>query len=416
MGLIRKTGFHGHIGERVFYPAGSVLAATWNPDRARDLGAGLGRDTRARGFFTILGPGMDFYRTPFGGRNFQYATGEDPFLASQLVPEVTKNIQEQGVWACAKHFVCNDQEANRTNINTVIDERTLREIYLPPFWGGGERGTHGNGDGCLQLHANRHAALCSMQWSAFLLNQVLKTEWGFNLSAGVAVTLPASVEKYYWGMLQSRSYVFNSEASEYIWALYGDTQVSNGAYRGVSWFWRYVAVPSFFSGKEVTLHLRSFRQRVEVYVNQKLVGYSLIAETAYDCDISKAIKPGQRNLIAIRITNPGGNYDFIDTSLVRWGAYSFQAGRGFGGLDRGLSLRAHDQVFLSDAWVLNTSQTSSVNAYAQVQNDGAQPVVTTVRFSVIDPKTGVAVASSDVGATIPAQDSLEANAPCGPRS
>jgi beta-galactosidase/beta-glucuronidase len=132
----------------------------------------------------------------------------------------------------------------------------------------------------------------------------------------VAVTLPASVEKYYWGMLQSRSYVFNSEASEYIWALYGDTQVSNGAYRGVSWFWRYVAVPSFFSGKEVTLHLRSFRQRVEVYVNQKLVGYSLIAETAYDCDISKAIKPGQRNLIAIRITNPGGNYEFIDTSLV----------------------------------------------------------------------------------------------------
>ena len=94
----------------VRYPAGPVLAATWNPDRARDLGAGLGRDTRARGFFTILGPGMDFYRTPFGGRNFEYATGEDPFLGSQLVPEVIKEIQEQGVWACAKHFVCNDQE------------------------------------------------------------------------------------------------------------------------------------------------------------------------------------------------------------------------------------------------------------------------------------------------------------------
>jgi beta-glucosidase len=115
----------------VRYPGGPVLAATWNPDRARDLGAGLGRDTWARGFFTILGPGMHFYRTPFGGRNFEYATGEDPFLGSQLVPEVIKKIQEQGVWACTKHYVCNDQEANRTNINTIIDERTLREIYPP---------------------------------------------------------------------------------------------------------------------------------------------------------------------------------------------------------------------------------------------------------------------------------------------
>jgi len=108
----------------VRYPAGPVLAATWNLDRARDLGSGLGRDTRARGFFTILGPGMDFYRTPFGGRNFEYATGEDPFLGSRLIPEVIRKVQEQGVWACAKHFVCNDQEANRTNINTIIDERT----------------------------------------------------------------------------------------------------------------------------------------------------------------------------------------------------------------------------------------------------------------------------------------------------
>ena len=112
----------------VRYPGGPVLAATWNPARAQDLGAGLGRDTRARGFFTILGPGMDFYRTPFGGRNFEYATGEDPFLGSQLVPEVIKKIQEQGVWACAKHFVCNDQEANRTNINIIVDERTLRRF------------------------------------------------------------------------------------------------------------------------------------------------------------------------------------------------------------------------------------------------------------------------------------------------
>ena len=163
----------------VGYPGGPVLAATWNPDRARDLGAGLGRDTRARGFFTILGPGMDFYRTPFGGRNFEYATGEDPFLGSRLVPEIIRKIQEQGVWACAKHYVCNDQEANRMNINTVIDERTLREIYLPPFEAAVKEGRTATVMGAYNFMqiGNLPSAQCNE--SSFLLNQVLKTEWGF---------------------------------------------------------------------------------------------------------------------------------------------------------------------------------------------------------------------------------------------
>jgi beta-glucosidase len=163
----------------VRYPAGPVLAATWNPDRARDLGAGLGRDTRARGFFTILGPGMDFYRTPFGGRNFEYATGEDPFLGSKLVPEIIKKIQEQGVWACAKHFVCNDQEANRTNINTVIDERTLREIYLPSFEAAVKEGHTATVMGAYNFMQIGTLPSAQCNESSFLLNQVLKTEWGF---------------------------------------------------------------------------------------------------------------------------------------------------------------------------------------------------------------------------------------------
>src|SRR6516225_2485341 len=163
----------------VRYPAGPVLAATWNPDRARDLGSGLGRDTRARGFFTILGPGMDFYRTPFGGRNFEYATGEDPFLGSQLVPEVIKKIQEQGVWACAKHFVCNDQEANRTNINTVIDERTLREIYLPPFEAAVKEGHTATVMGAYNFMQIGTLPSAQCNESSFLLNEVLKKEWGF---------------------------------------------------------------------------------------------------------------------------------------------------------------------------------------------------------------------------------------------
>jgi beta-glucosidase len=163
----------------VRYPAGPVLAATWNLDRARDLGTGLGRDTRARGFFTILGLGMDFYRTPFGGRNFEYVTGEDPFLGSQLVPEVIKNIQAQGVWACAKHFICNDQEANRTNINVIIDERTLREIYLPPFEAAVKEGHTATVMGAFNFVQIGTLPSAQCNESSFLLNQILKTEWGF---------------------------------------------------------------------------------------------------------------------------------------------------------------------------------------------------------------------------------------------
>src|ERR1700739_3223430 len=115
------------------FPSGLTLAATWNPARAHDQGVSMGRDSRARGYFSILGPGLDFYRVPMGGRNFEYMTGEDPFLGAQLSPEEIKGIQAQGVMACAKHFVCNDEEENRTNVHIVVDERTLREIYLPPF-------------------------------------------------------------------------------------------------------------------------------------------------------------------------------------------------------------------------------------------------------------------------------------------
>jgi hypothetical protein len=239
-----------------------------------------------------------------------------------------------------------------------------------------------------------------------------------NPAAGVLVTLPASVEQYYWGSFSSRPYtsVFTG-VPEYAafgaGSLFGsDLEVRNGAYRGVSWFWRYLNVPASLSGKAVTLHLRSFRQRVEVYVNQQLVGYSLIAETAYDCDISKALRPGQRNILAIRITNPGGNYDWYDGGTLTWGQYTFHAGRGVGGLDRGLTLRAHDSVYLSDAWALNTSQITAVNAYAQLQNDRSQPETATVRFSVVDPSSGATVATADAPASVPAGGSATVSATC----
>ncbi len=159
----------------VRYPASLALAATWNPDRASDYGKALARDARARGFFACLAPGMDFYRTPLGGRNSEYMTGEDPFIGWTLVPFAVEAIQAEGVWATSKHYVANDQETNRLGgVNEFIDERTLREIYLPPFEAAVRQGHTAslmgafqrvNGDYCTESH--------------FLITQVLKKDWGF---------------------------------------------------------------------------------------------------------------------------------------------------------------------------------------------------------------------------------------------
>jgi beta-glucosidase len=160
------------------FPSGLTLAATWNPDRAHDQGVSMGRDTRARGYFSILGPGMDFYRVPMGGRNFEYMTGEDPFLGSQLNPEEIKGIQAQGVWACAKHYVCNDEEENRTNVHITVDERTLREIYLPPFEAAVKAGHVATVMSAYNaVNSGPSDSFCSE--NPFLLTTILRNEWGF---------------------------------------------------------------------------------------------------------------------------------------------------------------------------------------------------------------------------------------------
>ncbi|MGA8660615.1 MAG: glycoside hydrolase family 3 C-terminal domain-containing protein [Chthoniobacterales bacterium] len=156
------------------FASGLTLAATWNRSLARQVGIAMGRDTRARGYFSILGPGMDFYRVPMGGRNFEYMNGEDPFLGGQLVPGVIQGIQSQGVWACAKHFVCNDEEANRTNVQILLDDRTLREIYLPVFEAAVKDGHVATVMGAYNAV---NGFFCSE--NPFLLLEVLKKEWGF---------------------------------------------------------------------------------------------------------------------------------------------------------------------------------------------------------------------------------------------
>ena len=114
------------------YAAGIGLAATWNENLAQQIGAGIGRDARARGIHFMLGPGVNIYRSPRNGRNFEYF-GEDPFLASKIAVGYITGMQKQGVSATIKHFLANNSEFLRHDSDSVVDERTLREIYLPTF-------------------------------------------------------------------------------------------------------------------------------------------------------------------------------------------------------------------------------------------------------------------------------------------
>ena len=114
------------------YPVGIGLAATWDRKLAERMGAGIGADARARGVHFMLGPGVNIYRSPVNGRNFEYF-GEDPFLSSAIAVGYISGMQTQGVSATVKHFLANNSEFDRHNTDSIVDERTLREIYLPTF-------------------------------------------------------------------------------------------------------------------------------------------------------------------------------------------------------------------------------------------------------------------------------------------
>ena len=119
-------------GPTTAYAGGAALAASWDPTLARKVGEGLGRDARARGVNFLLGPGVNIARSPLAGRNFEYFS-EDPFLNAALTVSYIEGVQSQGVIATVKHFALNDQEYNRHNVSVDVDERTMREIYLPAF-------------------------------------------------------------------------------------------------------------------------------------------------------------------------------------------------------------------------------------------------------------------------------------------
>jgi beta-glucosidase len=157
-----------------YLPVGTALAATWNPDLGYQFGYVLGRETAWRGKDVILGPGLNIIRDPRNGRNFEYMT-EDPYLNSRMVVGYIKGVQDQGVATSAKHYIANSLEYRRQEVDVLMDDRTLREIYLPGFKAAVQEG------GALTVMAayNKFRG----QWSAqsdYLLNDILKDEFGFD--------------------------------------------------------------------------------------------------------------------------------------------------------------------------------------------------------------------------------------------
>lgn len=167
-------GVHWWCKTSTAYPATIALAAAWDRELAYRYGTAIGRDARARGVHVLLGPGVNLYRSPLCGRNFEYL-GEDPYLAAQLVAGYIRGCQDQGVCATVKHFAVNFQEYSRNHVSSDVDERTLHEMYLPAF----RAAVQEAGVGAVMtaynpvntVHASEHREL---------IRDVLKEAWGFD--------------------------------------------------------------------------------------------------------------------------------------------------------------------------------------------------------------------------------------------
>ena len=158
----------------VAFPALTCLAATWNPSVAQAYGHALGEEGLYRGKGMILGPGVNIYRTPLGGRNFEYM-GEDPYLTSRMVVPYVQGLQSVGVASCVKHYCLNNDEEYRHQVNVIISDRALHEIYLPGFEAAVKEGKAWGVMGAYNLYKDEHN--CHNQYT---LNKILKQDWGFD--------------------------------------------------------------------------------------------------------------------------------------------------------------------------------------------------------------------------------------------
>ncbi len=171
-----RGGMEGTLGPATLFPAGVTMASTWDPELVGRIGAAIGQEAQNKGtgVQVLLGPAVNIHRSPLGGRNGEYFS-EDPFLAGRLAVGYIQGMQSVGTAACIKHYACNNEEVDRGEVNVHVDERALREIYLPAFEAGATEGHAWT----LMSSYNRingpHATA-----NEYLLTEVLKKGWGWD--------------------------------------------------------------------------------------------------------------------------------------------------------------------------------------------------------------------------------------------
>ncbi len=183
-GLRKQTGEADHLGmyasePATCFPPAATVANSWNPALAEALGEAIGTEAAAQGVSVVLGPGLNMKRSPLCGRNFEYFS-EDPYLAGKLAASYIRGVQKKGVAACPKHFAANNQELRRMASDSILDERTLREIYLTAF----EIAVKEGAPKAIMSSYNRVNGTYANE-NAYLLQDILRREWGFS---GMVVT------------------------------------------------------------------------------------------------------------------------------------------------------------------------------------------------------------------------------------
>ena len=183
-GIRKQAGTGDHLGlnpslPATCFPTAATIANSWDPALGEEIGKALGEEAAVQGVDIVLGPGLNIKRSPLCGRNFEYFS-EDPVLAGKMAAGYIRGIQSQGVYACPKHFAVNSQELRRMAMNAVVDERTLREIYLTGF----EIAVKEGGAKAIMTSYNQVNGSYANE-NVHLLKDILREEWGFD---GIVIT------------------------------------------------------------------------------------------------------------------------------------------------------------------------------------------------------------------------------------
>lgn len=183
-GIRKQAGAGDHLGlnpslPATCFPTAATVANSWDPELGEEIGKALGEEASVQGVHVVLGPGLNIKRSPLCGRNFEYFS-EDPYLAGKMAAGYVRGIQSQGVYACPKHFAANSQELRRMAMNAVVDERTLREIYLTGF----EIAVKEGGAKAIMTSYNQVNGTYANE-NTHLLRDILRNDWGYD---GIVIT------------------------------------------------------------------------------------------------------------------------------------------------------------------------------------------------------------------------------------